>query len=114
MTAGLVLGLAALLAGGLVGGRRGPKAWRERAFSMLPARDPNAPKEVTSFKEIDDTLDGLRCACQGPMIRIGEGPASHALGGSPKLSPSIHRVLTECRYCGRRAPLYFDISKIPQ
>lgn len=114
MSAALFFGGAAILAIVVVLGKKLKGVIAERRFAQLPGRDPATPLCIGSYSEIEATVDRSRCACAGPMIKIGEGPATVA--GGPLLSPSqpTVRVLAECRYCGRQAALYFDVSGIPQ
>lgn len=115
MSAALFFGGAAILAVVVVLGKKFKDVIAERRFAQMPGRDPAKPLCIGAYDEIEAAIDRTRCACKGPMIKIGEGPASFSANGTA-LGPGqpMVRTLTECRYCGRQAALYFDVSGVPQ
>ena len=84
----------------------GAKRWqRMRAARRRPGATIHLPVEVSSFDEIDATVQGRRCRCGGSLVSTGE--ASRGVGDRRY---RVVRLL--CRDCEREELMYFDVTAV--
>jgi len=102
---GLLLGAAVLTAVGFSAWRWLRRARVARRMRALPGGSAATAIVVTSFDQIDAEIRRRRCPCGGRNDAHGEG--TKAEGGR-----SLRVVRLECRFCERRAALYFDVSRL--
>lgn len=100
-----LFGLTALLAGGVMLGRRLSRKAREKAWRAAPGRTPDNPFAVTQFDELDDMVHGTRCWCGGLLVPLSEGSVAGPEG-------TIRVAHAECVRCEADHHLYFDVSQI--
>jgi len=103
--AGLLIGLAVLVAIGVFAGRRlaqkNEKARFAHEVATRPGYSADHPVKIASFHEIDDAIATWRCPCGGLLDRIGEGSR-----------PGIRVVRCACVICEEDVDLFFDLSEL--
>jgi len=101
----VLIGLALLVAVGVVAGRKvvkaREKARRRRELAARPGYSAEHPLKIASFTEIDDAIALWRCPCGGLLDRIGEGSR-----------PGMRVVRCACLVCEEDVDLFFDLSEL--
>ena len=86
----------------------GAKRWqRTRAARRRPGATIHLPVAVSTFDEIDATVQGRRCRCGGWLASSGE--TSRAVGDR-----RYRVVRLVCGECGRDELVYFDVTAVFQ
>jgi hypothetical protein len=103
--AGLLFGIAILLALGAVGwrvlSRARARSAHERALAQTPGLSAENPLRIRDFDELDDAVELTRCPCGGLLDRIGEGSRQ-----------GMRVVRCACMICEEDVDLFFDLSQL--
>ena len=104
----LAFGLAIALALVVVGWRKVSARVERQQRLKQPGFNPEHPRVVGGYGEIDNFADRVRCPhCgKGRLTVLGEG---NMTGGSGQLVA----LKTECLRCEHRVTVFFDVSEVP-